>query len=164
MKHVTIYTDGGCDPNPGPGGYGVVLLFGEHRKELSGGYRLTTNNRMEITAVIVGLRALNEPCQVTLHSDSQYVVNAMNQGWVTRWRAKGWMRNKTKPALNSDLWQQLLPLLDTHAVEFVWLRGHTGNQDNERCDELAKQAARQTNLPPDQAYEQPQLKQSSLFS
>ena len=113
MKHVTIYTDGGCDPNPGKGGYAAVLLYGEHRKELSGGYRLTTNNRMEIMAVINGLESLKEPCKITLHCDSQYVVRAINEGWVTRWRSKGWMRTRKEPAKNVDLWKRLLPLLES---------------------------------------------------
>lgn len=152
-KHITIYTDGSALGNPGPGGYGAVLRYGEHARELSGGFRLTTNNRMEILAAIEALRALNEPCKVTLHSDSQYLVDAINKGWVKRWQANGWMRNKKEQALNVDLWRQLLPLLDKHDVTFVWVRGHVGNPDNERCDVLAKQAATQTNLPPDTVYE-----------
>ena len=142
-KHIIIYTDGSSLGNPGPGGYGAVLRFGEHSRELSGGFRHTTNNRMEILAAIEGLRALKMPCKVTLHTDSQYLVNAINKGWVRKWKAKGWMRNKKEKALNVDLWRQLLPLLDTHEVEFVWVRGHAGNPDNERCDVLAKTAASQ---------------------
>ncbi|MBN2390598.1 MAG: ribonuclease HI [Anaerolineae bacterium] len=153
QKHITIYTDGSAIGNPGPGGYGVVLRYGEHVRELAGGFRRTTNNRMEILAAIEGLRALKETCTVTLHSDSQYLVDAINKGWVKRWQAKGWMRNKKERALNIDLWLQLLPLLEKHNVTFVWVRGHVGNPDNERCDALAKQAAAQKNLPPDEVYE-----------
>ncbi|MGQ9815430.1 MAG: ribonuclease HI, partial [Candidatus Roseilinea sp.] len=149
---VVMYTDGGCDPNPGPGGYGVVLLFAGHRKELSGGYRLTTNNRMEIMAAIAGLKALNRRCRVTLHTDSEYLANAMNKGWARRWCMNGWMRNKTDPALNPDLWQELLALCEQHEVTFVWVRGHAGNPDNERCDQLTRQAWRNRNLPPDPGY------------
>lgn len=152
QKHVTIYTDGSAIGNPGPGGYGVILRYGEHRRELSGGFEQTTNNRMEIRAAIEGLRALKEPCEVTLYSDSQYLVNAINQGWVKRWQAHGWMRTKSEPALNVDLWLELLPLLEKHNVTFVWVRGHADDPDNERCDQLARQAAAQSNLPPDTGY------------
>ena len=152
-KHVTIYTDGSALGNPGPGGYGAVLRFGEHRRELSGGFRHTTNNRMEILAAIEGLRALKTPCKVTLYTDSQYLVNAITKGWVRRWQSKGWMRNKKEKALNVDLWLQLLPLLDKHDVDFAWVRGHAGNPGNERCDVLAKEAASQPGLPPDKVYE-----------
>lgn len=148
-----MYTDGGCLKNPGPGGYGVVLLNGDHRKELSGGFRRTTNNRMEIMAVIAGLQALKTPCEVTIYTDSQYLVNAMTKGWVKRWQASGWMRNREEKALNSDLWEQLLRLCQRHIVKFVWIRGHAGNSENKRCDQLAKQAARQKDLPADIVYE-----------
>ncbi|HWP48473.1 MAG TPA: ribonuclease HI [Candidatus Limnocylindrales bacterium] len=153
LKKVIMYTDGGCLKNPGPGGYGVVLLNGDHRKELSGGFRRTTNNRMEIMAAIAGLQALKTQCEVTLYTDSQYLVNAMTKGWVKRWQANGWMRNREEKALNSDLWEQLLRLCQQHKVEFVWIRGHAGNSENERCDQLAKQAARQKDLPADLVYE-----------
>jgi ribonuclease HI len=153
QKHITIHTDGSAIGNPGPGGYGVVLRYGKHVRELTGGFRRTTNNRMEILAAIEGLRALKEPCAVTLHSDSQYLVDAINKGWVEQWQAKGWMRTKKERALNVDLWLQLLPLLEKHDVTFVWVRSHVGNPDNERCDVLAKQAAAQKNLPPDEVYE-----------
>jgi ribonuclease HI len=152
-KHVTIYTDGGCLGNPGPGGYGVVLLYGSHRKELSGGFRHTTNNRMEIYAAIAGLSALKEPCQVTLFSDSQYVVHAIEKGWARRWRANGWKRNPKEKAINPDLWEKLLNLCEIHQVEFRWVRGHAGESENERCDELATAAASSPNLPPDDNYE-----------
>jgi len=153
MKHVTLYTDGACSKNPGPGGYGVVLLYDSHRKELSKGFRKTTNNRMEILAAIAGLEALKEPCRVTLYSDSQYLVNAVEKGWVRRWQANGWMRNKTERAVNPDLWERLLALCSIHQVQFKWLRGHAGHEENDRCDELATSAARGPNLEIDEVYE-----------
>jgi ribonuclease HI len=152
-KNVTIYTDGGCINNPGPGGYGVVLLYGSHRSELSGGFRLTTNNRMEIMAAIAGLSALKESCRVTLYSDSQYLVNAIEEGWAERWRENGWKRNKKEMALNPDLWEELLELCKKHRVKFKWVRGHAGNEENERCDELAQAMAYSRDLPPDLEYE-----------
>ena len=153
LKQVTIYTDGGCDPNPGPGGYGVVLLYGGRRKELSGGFRLTTNSRMEIYAAIQGLQALKEPCRATVYSDSEYLVNAMKKGWAKRWQARNWMRNKQEKALNPDLWERLLALCELHTVAFVWLKGHAGIAENERCDQLATQALRRKDLPADEGYE-----------
>jgi len=153
LKNVTIYTDGGCLGNPGPGGYGVVLLYGGHRKELSGGYRLTTNNRMEIMAAIAGLQALKGRCVVTLYTDSQYLANAIMKGWAKRWRANGWKRNKTDRALNPDLWQELLDLCDKHPVTVIWIRGHAGTEENERCDVLSREAAQQPDLPRDKGYE-----------
>lgn len=152
-KQVIIFTDGACLGNPGPGGYGAVLIYGDHRKEISGGFRLTTNNRMEIMAAIAALRALKTPCQVDLYSDSQYLVNAMMKSWVRRWRDQGWMRTKTAKAKNPDLWEQLLRLCERHQVRFHWLRGHNGHNENERCDELANQAALASELPPDKGYE-----------
>ncbi|AEF94692.1 Ribonuclease H [Desulfotomaculum nigrificans CO-1-SRB] len=149
MKDVVIYTDGACSGNPGPGGYGVVLLYQGHRKELSGGFRDTTNNRMEILAAIVGLEALKESCNVTVYTDSQYLYNAIEKGWAKKWRANGWMRNKKEPALNPDLWDRLLKLMERHNVKFVWVKGHAGHPENERCDQLAVAAAKQPNLPPD---------------
>ncbi|MEW6696315.1 MAG: ribonuclease HI [Bacillota bacterium] len=149
LKNVTLYTDGACSGNPGPGGYGVVLLYKDHRKEMSGGFRDTTNNRMEILAAIVGLESLKEPCNVTLYTDSQYLINSIEKGWAKKWRANGWMRNKKEPALNADLWERLLKLCDTHRVKFIWVRGHSGNIENERCDRLAVEASKQPNLPPD---------------
>ena len=140
MKKVTIYTDGACSGNPGPGGYGAVLLHKSHRKELSGGEPQTTNNRMEIMGAIVGLEALKEPCEVDLYSDSKYLVDAIAQGWAARWQANNWMRNKKDPALNPDLWERLLQLLEKHTVCFHWVKGHAGNPENERCDELARGA------------------------
>ena len=153
LKHVTIYTDGGCRPNPGQGGYGVVLLYGKYRKELSGGFRRTTNNRMEIMAAIKGLQALTEPCRVTVWTDSQYLAKAIENGWVRRWKQKGWMRTKTARARNVDLWQELLALLEQHNVQFRWVRGHADDKHNNRCDELASRGRRQRDLEEDQGYE-----------
>ena len=150
---VTIYTDGACIGNPGPGGYGVVLLHGNQKRELSGGRRLTTNNRMEILAAIEGLEALKRPCLVTLHSDSQYLVESIEKGWAARWRKNDWMRNKKEPAINPDLWERLLDLCQKHSVHFRWVRGHAGDPLNERCDQLATGEARKSGQPPDEAYE-----------
>mgnify|MGYP001765935683 CR=1 FL=1 len=152
-KTVTLYTDGGALGNPGPGGYGAVLIYRGHRKELSGGFRLTTNNRMEIMGAIAGLRALKGRCTVTVYTDSQYLANAMTRGWAKRWRANGWKRNRTDRALNPDLWQELLDLCDRHAVTFSWVRGHAGTAENERCDRLSREAASKPDLPPDSGYE-----------
>ena len=143
MKKVTLYTDGACSGNPGPGGYGAVLQYGSHRRELSGGFEETTNNRMEILSVIKGLSALKEPCEIKVYSDSRYVVDAVEKGWALRWRENGWMRNKKEAALNSDLWEELLALLNVHTVCFEWVKGHAGNEGNERCDELARAAIEQ---------------------
>ena len=137
IKKVEIFSDGACSGNPGPGGYGVILRFGEHIKELSGGEHETTNNRMELTGVIKGLDALKEPCEVTLTTDSKYVVDSITKGWVYGWKSKGWKKSDGKPALNVDLWEQLLPLLQKHKVNFVWVKGHAGHPENERCDKLA---------------------------
>ena len=151
---VTLYTDGGALGNPGPGGYGAVLLYKSQRKELSGGFRRTTNNRMELMAVISGLEALKAPCRITIYTDSRYVADAVEKGWAKRWRAAGWMRNKKERALNHDLWERLLELLERHEVEFRWVKGHAGNRENERCDTLTQEAARWPDLPPDIVYEQ----------
>ena len=151
-KLVTMYTDGACLGNPGPGGYGVILLYQGHKRELSGGYRKTTNNRMEIMAAIVGLEALKERCEVTLYSDSEYLVNAMSKGWIQRWRANGWKRNKREKVLNPDLWERLLRLCELHDVRFSWVKGHGGTPENVRCDQLAVQAAQQPDLPVDEGY------------
>jgi len=152
MKNVILYTDGGCINNPGPGGYGVVLLYDSHRKELFGGFRKTTNNRMEILAAIAGLEALKEPCRVTLFSDSQYLVFAIQKGWAHKWQANGWRRNNKERAINPDLWERLLKLCDIHEVQFRWVRGHAGHSENERCDELAQAAARSPDLAADPGY------------
>jgi len=161
LKHVTVYTDGACIGNPGPGGYGAVLLYQDHRRELSGGFRKTTNNRMEIMAAIVGLEALKEKCKIKLYSDSAYLVKAMSEGWAERWRAHGWMRNKKERALNPDLWERLLQLCEHHEVEFTWIKGHAVSSENVRCDELAMQAAQQSNLPVDDGYEKGHKKRFS---
>ncbi|MBR6394771.1 MAG: ribonuclease HI [Ruminococcus sp.] len=137
MKFVEIFTDGACSGNPGPGGYGVVLRYGTKEKELSGGDSSTTNNRMELLGVITGLAALKEPCQVTLTTDSKYVVDSITKGWVYNWKKNNWIKSDKKPALNVDLWEQLLPLLEKHKVTFKWVKGHAGHPENERCDRLA---------------------------
>ncbi|MBQ4146111.1 MAG: ribonuclease HI [Clostridia bacterium] len=136
-KRVEIYTDGACSGNPGPGGYGVILRYKQHEMELSGGAADTTNNRMELSAVIAGLEALNEPCDVTLYSDSKYFIDAIEQGWAVKWKTNGWMRTSKEKALNPDLWEKILQLLDKHNVELVWVKGHAGHKENERCDQLA---------------------------
>jgi ribonuclease HI len=160
-KKVTIYTDGACSGNPGPGGYAAVLLADNARKEISGGYSNTTNNRMELMAAIKGLEVLREPCQVTLYSDSQYLVNSVSKGWARRWQANGWKRNKKEYALNVDLWLRLLKLLDVHTVSFEWTRGHAGDPENERCDRLATEASVQPDLPEEGTPPAPS--QSALF-
>jgi len=152
MKEVKIYTDGGAINNPGPGGYGVVLLYGKSRKELSGGYKLTTNNRMELMAAIEGLKALKEPSKVELFSDSRYVVNGISLGWAKKWRRNNWWRTKKEKAINPDLWEGLLQQCSKHQVEFIWVKGHAGNRENERCDKLSNREARRTNLPEDKGY------------
>ncbi len=134
---VEIFTDGACSGNPGPGGYGAILRFGEHIKEISGGEEQTTNNRMELSAVIAALEALKFPCAVTLTTDSRYVVDGIEKGWAKKWRENGWIKSDKKPALNSDLWGKLLDLLEVHDVKFNWVKGHAGHPENERCDELA---------------------------
>jgi ribonuclease HI len=161
VKRVIIYTDGACSGNPGPGGYGAVLLHGKHRKELSGGYRLTTNNRMEIMGCIVALNTLKDRCAVTLHSDSKYVVDTMTKGWARRWQLSNWKRKEGygenavwKDALNADLWEQMLDLCENHHVQFVWVRGHAGNVENERCDQLARESVLDGNLTVDAVYEE----------
>jgi ribonuclease HI len=137
MTDVTLYTDGGCSGNPGPGGWGAILRSGSAEKELCGGEESTTNNRMELTAVIEGLSALKRPCRVTVITDSKYVVDAIEKGWAKKWRSQGWMRNKSERALNPDLWEKLLSLLEQHEVSFRWIKGHAGHPENERCDALA---------------------------
>lgn len=152
MKRVEIYTDGACRGNPGPGGWAAILVCGKKEKELTGGEPQTTNNRMELTAAIEGLRALKQPSKVTLYSDSRYLVDGMTKGWARSWRARGWKRSSREPALNADLWAQLLELSEKHQVTFVWLRGHAGDPENERCDQLSVQAASRPGLPPDPGY------------
>lgn len=160
QKKVTIYTDGSCIGNPGPGGYGVVIQYGTHRKELSGGYRMTTNNRMEVTAAIKALEALKEPCEAQLFSDSAYLVNAMTKGWARSWKAKGWRRPRNATVENVNLWEELLLLCDKHKVRFCWVEGHAGIEDNERCDKLALTAAKLTNLPEDTGYKPVKIENS----
>lgn len=152
MKKIDIYTDGACSGNPGAGGYGIVMLYKGARKELSQGYRVTTNNRMEMLAVIKALECLKEPCQVTLYSDSKYVVDSITKGWVYGWKKRGWIKSDKKKALNVDLWERLLPLLEKHQVEFVWVKGHAENVENERCDELARGAIASGDLLEDENY------------
>ena len=137
MKTVTIYTDGACSGNPGPGGWGAILRYNGVEKELSGSLAETTNNRMELTAVISALSALKEPCEVTVYTDSKYVCDAINKGWLNSWQKNSWKKADKKPVLNIDLWQELLPLLDKHRVEFIWVKGHNGHKYNEICDKLA---------------------------
>ena len=137
MKQVTIYTDGACSGNPGPGGWGAILEWNGREKELSGGERETTNNRMELSGIIFALSALKEPCAVDLYTDSKYVFDAVDKGWVYSWRKNGWRKADKKPALNVDLWERLLPLLETHRVTWHWVKGHAENEKNNRCDALA---------------------------
>lgn len=146
MKQVTLYTDGACSGNPGAGGWGAVLLCGEHKKEISGGEENTTNNRMELMAVIMGLSQLKYPCSVEIYSDSAYVVNAFNQNWLAAWEQSGWKKADKKPVLNADLWQRLLALTRLHTVQFRKVKGHADNELNNRCDELARAAIRAIGL------------------
>jgi ribonuclease HI len=161
VKQVIIYTDGACIGNPGPGGYGVVMKYGDKRKELSGGFRRTTNNRMELMAAIVSLEALKENCHVMLYSDSRYVVESFSSGAAERWRANGWMRDRKNPALNVDLWDRLLHAAERHRVEMIWVQGHAGERENERCDQLSVQAAKGIGLAVDSAYEDQKTRQPS---
>jgi len=147
LKHVALYTDGACLGNPGPGGYAAILDFNGHRKEISGGFKWTTNNRMELMAAIAGLEAIKEPCRVTLYTDSQYVQKAMDLGWAKQWRAKGWRTSSKQPAKNIDLWKRLLAICEKHEVKFKWVRGHAGHPENERCDEISTEIAARENLP-----------------
>ena len=137
MKQVTIYTDGACSGNPGPGGWAAILQYGARQKEISGGEARTTNNRMELTAVIEALSLLKEPCEVDLYSDSRYVIDALTKGWARSWRARNWVKGDKKPALNPDLWEKLLDLCERHTVRFHWVKGHAENAYNERCDGMA---------------------------
>jgi ribonuclease HI len=149
---IVVYTDGGCHGNPGPGGYGVVILAGGRRRELAAGFRLTTNNRMELMACIAAIEAADGAGSVVLHTDSRYVVNGIEKGWARRWRSRGWMRTAAEAAENSDLWARLLELSERRPVRFVWLRGHAGEEENERCDALATAAAQGPDLREDRAY------------
>ena len=152
MKKVELYTDGACRGNPGPGGWGCILVYGRYRRELSGGEEVTTNNRMELTAAIEGLSALKEPCEVTLTSDSKYLVDAVTLGWLDEWRAKNWRLKSHGTVKNPELWEKLADLLAVHRVSFVWVKGHDGHPENERCDQLATMEAdkfKPTVIPPD---------------
>ncbi|MDE7389998.1 MAG: ribonuclease HI [Lachnospiraceae bacterium] len=145
MKQVDIFTDGACKGNPGPGGWGAILRYGGKEKEISGGEAETTNNRMEISAVMEALKCLKEPCEINLYSDSQYVCNAIKLGWAKKWKSNNWMRNKKDPAQNADLWEEILKLCDVHKLNVIWVKGHAGHPENERCDRLAvAQAAKFT--------------------
>ena len=137
MKTITIYTDGACSGNPGPGGWGAILRYRDTEKELSGGAAETTNNRMELTAVIEALRLLREPCIVELYSDSKYVIDALSKGWARGWQKRGWIKSDKKPALNPDLWERLLELTDRHEMRYHWVKGHAENEKNNRCDQMA---------------------------
>ena len=137
MKHIQIFTDGACSGNPGPGGWGAILRYKAHEKELSGGEAETTNNRMELMALIAALEQLKEPCEIDLYSDSQYVINGLQKGWAKGWRARGWKKADKSPALNSDLWARLLDLSEAHTIHYNWIKGHAGHPENERCDRLA---------------------------
>ena len=137
MKSVEIYTDGACSGNPGPGGWGAILCYNGREKELSGGEKNTTNNRMELTAVISALEALKESCEVELYSDSKYVIDALSKGWAKAWRAKNWIKSDKKPALNPDLWEKLLSLTEKHEMHYHWVKGHADNEYNNRCDRMA---------------------------
>ena len=145
MKTVTLYTDGACSGNPGPGGWGAILEYNGIKREMSGGENLTTNNRMELTGVIRGLQALKEPCIVELYSDSKYVIDALEKGWAVGWQKRGWVKSDKKPALNPDLWEQLLALTQIHQLRYHWVKGHGENPMNNRCDELAVAQAKRQN-------------------
>ncbi len=146
MKKIEIFTDGACQGNPGPGGWGAILRYNGHEKEISGGDAHTTNNRMELLSVIESLTLLKEPCDVILYSDSKYVCDAISKGWAKSWQKKGWKKSNNSPALNSDLWEKLLTLIDKHKINVVWIKGHAGHPENERCDKLAVLAASKAKL------------------
>jgi ribonuclease HI len=153
MKTVDLYTDGACKGNPGPGGYGAVLLYGKHRKELSGGFRRTTNNRMELTALIKALLTLKEPCRVRIFSDSKYLLDALRGEWILKWKRNGWRTATRQPVRNRDLWQELDRLLTSHEPDYRWVKGHALTAENNRCDSLAVAAANSEHLLVDEAYE-----------
>ncbi|HAN09849.1 MAG TPA: ribonuclease HI [Clostridiales bacterium] len=152
MKQIEIYTDGACSGNPGPGGYGTILKYKDNEKHFSQGYKLTTNNRMEILSVIVGIEALSETCEVTVYTDSKYVSDSISQGWAKKWKENNWKRNSKEKALNIDLWDRLLNLIDKHKITVVWVKGHSGHEYNEKCDKLAVAACRADNLLEDEGY------------
>ena len=152
MKNILLFTDGACSGNPGKGGYGAILQYNSFEKEMSRGFVCTTNNRMELMGAIVGLEALKEPCHVDLYSDSKYLVDAIEKGWVFGWRKNGWKKSDKKPALNVDLWQRLLELMEKHDVTLHWVKGHAGHKENERCDRLAVTAYMSGNLYEDSGF------------
>ncbi len=164
MKKVLIYTDGSARGNPGPGGYGTLLLSGDNQKKLSGGFKKTTNNRMELMAVIMGLESLNQTCEVEVYSDSKYVINAMTRGWIIGWKSNGWAKKHKQILKNSDLWKRLDKAISLHSITWVWVKGHAGNRYNELCDQLATSAADKGDLPPDKAYIDAQSDENDLFS
>lgn len=151
-KTVIIYTDGSCLGNPGSGGWAALLVYGAHRRELSGGFALTTNNRMELTGAIMGLQALTKPCQVELYTDSRYLCDAVNKNWLKSWQARGWKKADKKEVLNRDLWERLLPLLDAYNPSLHWVKGHSGHPENERVDKLAQAEAAKPALPQDEGF------------
>lgn len=153
MRRVTIHTDGACKGNPGPGAYGAVLVSGKHRKEISAGYRLTTNNRMELRAAIAALELLSQPCDVELHSDSKYLVQAINEKWLDGWQRRGWTTSAKQPVKNQDLWRELLAVIASHKIRWLWVKGHAGHMENERCDELANIAVTKASLLEDTGFE-----------
>lgn len=150
MKQVSVFTDGACSGNPGAGGWAAILRYKDNEIELSGGERETTNNRMELSAVIAALSALKEPCEVIVQSDSKYVVDSVQKGWVYSWKNRGWRKSDKKPVLNQELWEKLLELLDMHKVDFRWVKGHAGHPENERCDTLAVEQSRRFSDSPNQ--------------
>jgi ribonuclease HI len=152
-NEVVIFTDGGCKGNPGPGGYGALLVSGRHRKEISAGYRLTTNNRMELRAAIAALELLKVPCKVELHSDSKYLIDAISKRWIDGWKKRGWQTADKKPVKNRDLWERLLIAMAPHQISWHWVKGHAGHTENERCDELANVAVRAPNLLVDEGFQ-----------
>lgn len=154
LQKVIIHTDGGCKGNPGPGAYGVVLVAGKHRKELSAAFRLTTNNRMELRAAIAALELLNQPCVIELHSDSKYLIDAMTKKWVDGWKRKGWVTAGKTPVKNKDLWIRLMDAAQPHQIDWRWVKGHAGHQENERCDELANLAVEKRNFQEDSGFEE----------
>ena len=162
-RHVILYSDGACCVNPGKGGYGAILKYGDAEKELTKGFKLTTNNRMELLGVIEPLEALKESCKVTVYTDSQYVAYSVSKGWLNNWVNNNWKKSNKKKALNIDLWQRMLPLLEEHEIEFKWIKGHNNNHYNERCDQIAVQACYSSELIDDEGYKPKKDKQMDLF-
>jgi ribonuclease HI len=162
MKNVVIHTDGGCKGNPGPGGYGAVIVFGKHRREISAGYRMTTNNRMELRAAIAALGILTEPCAVELHSDSKYLIDAIDKKWIDGWLRKNWITSTKQPVKNKDLWIELLEAIKPHQIRWCWVKGHAGHKENERCDELANAAVTAGSLLEDTGFRDDPLKGSGV--